>query len=172
MRHEGTGHGDDAQRRFAGRPAAAAPLEAEVTARSGLHRFSVGRSPDCDLVLADASVSRRHAEVSILEDGQIFVVDCRSTHGTRVSHGRGQRDVRQDVVAADAVLHFGDVAIAVSDVVRALRSRHGGVVSNDLPRHSEAGVRPDSWARGTRLVRCGCGVIKPKDARRCPECGA
>jgi pSer/pThr/pTyr-binding forkhead associated (FHA) protein len=111
--------------------------------------FSIGRSPECDLVLADQSVSRKHAELMVLDDGQLFLVDCQSTHGTRLSlHGQ-TRPVQQDIVPLDAVVQFGDVSISMREIMQALREKP---------------------PQGTRLVRCRCGVIKVR-GQRCPECG-
>jgi len=44
----------------------------------------VGRLPECDVVLADSNVSRRHAEFRRKDDG-VFVTDLGSTNGTRVN---------------------------------------------------------------------------------------
>ena len=41
----------------------------------------VGRSRDCDIVLTDSNVSRRHAEIS-LRDGSWSIADLGSTNGT------------------------------------------------------------------------------------------
>jgi len=44
----------------------------------------IGRLPECDVVLADSNVSRRHAEVQRRGDG-VFVTDLGSTNGTKVN---------------------------------------------------------------------------------------
>jgi predicted component of type VI protein secretion system len=138
--------------------------------------FSIGRSPECDLVLADQSVSRKHAELVVLDDGQLFLVDCQSTHGTRLSQHGQTRPVQQEFVTLDAIVQFGDVSIPISDVVDALREKHPQAA---LPRPSRAagaagavggGAGGAVWPQGTRLVRCRCGVIKGR-GQRCPECG-
>ena len=41
----------------------------------------IGRSPDCDLVLQDGTVSRNHARVELRSDG-FYLSDLGSTHGT------------------------------------------------------------------------------------------
>jgi hypothetical protein len=46
--------------------------------------FSIGRLPECDLVLADGNVSRRHAEIRASSDGWVLI-DLGSTNGTRVN---------------------------------------------------------------------------------------
>src|SRR5262252_5648715 len=47
-------------------------------------RFSIGRTPDNDLVIDDSSLSRRHA---LIEDvgGQFTLTDCGSANGTFVN---------------------------------------------------------------------------------------
>jgi hypothetical protein len=144
-----------------------------VTAFANPPRFSIGRAPECDLVIADASVSRRHAELVFLDGGRLYLVDCRSTHGTRLSHGGKVRDVRQEFVEPGAIVTFGDVSMPVGDLLDALRAKHPGLGVGDAPRPSgspPAARRGNTWARGTRLVRCACGVVKAK-SQRCPECG-
>lgn len=44
----------------------------------------IGRLPECDVVLGDPNVSRRHAELRRTEEG-IVVTDLGSTNGTRVN---------------------------------------------------------------------------------------
>ncbi len=57
--------------------------------------ISVGRHPDCNLVLADPNVSRNHAEIR--PKGERFeVVDLGSTNGTRVNGVRVDTQLLQD----------------------------------------------------------------------------
>ena len=53
---------------------------------------TVGRLPECDVVLSDPNVSRRHAEVR-RRGNDFIVVDLGSTNGTRVN-GAGVRERR------------------------------------------------------------------------------
>ena len=53
---------------------------------------SIGRLPECDIVLSDPNVSRRHAEVR-RRGNDFIVVDLGSTNGTRVN-GAGVRERR------------------------------------------------------------------------------
>lgn len=46
--------------------------------------ITIGRLPDCDVVLADGNVSRRHAQIRSI-DGRFVVADLGSTNGTRVN---------------------------------------------------------------------------------------
>src|SRR3954452_23253679 len=51
---------------------------------------TIGRMPDCDVVLSDTNVSRRHAELRRKDDA-IVVVDLGSTNGTKVN-GAGVKE--------------------------------------------------------------------------------
>src|SRR6202045_1183362 len=64
--------------------------------------FSVGRKVDKDLVIADPRVSRDHALI-LLEDGDFFLLDQGSKHGTFVN---GERIERQKLERNDR-LEFG-----------------------------------------------------------------
>jgi hypothetical protein len=55
---------------------------------------AIGRMPDCDVVLDDRNVSRRHAEVRRIPNGFV-VVDLESTNGTKVN-GAGVKERRLD----------------------------------------------------------------------------
>lgn len=50
----------------------------------------IGRQPDCDVVLSDAGVSRRHAEIR-REGDEWVVVDLGSTNGTEINGTRLSR---------------------------------------------------------------------------------
>jgi FHA domain-containing protein/uncharacterized protein DUF1707 len=63
----------------------------------------IGRNPDCDLVVADPTVSRRHAELR-REDGRWILADLGSSNGTRVNGWR----VRRATVGVGDELMLGD----------------------------------------------------------------
>ena len=50
-------------------------------------RWVVGRSPECDVVIDVAAVSRRHVIVT-KESGQFFVQDLGSRNGTYINNQR------------------------------------------------------------------------------------
>ncbi len=49
----------------------------------GNRPVTLGRLPECEVVITDPNVSRRHAEIRALEDGGYAVRDLGSTNGTR-----------------------------------------------------------------------------------------
>jgi hypothetical protein len=69
-------------------------------------RLLIGRSSDCQLVMTDDTVSRRHAELRA-EDGHWLLRDMGSSNGTWVN---GRRVVEAEVRPGDLV-HLGGAEI-------------------------------------------------------------
>jgi len=73
--------------------------------------FTIGRTHDCDLRIADLSVSRLHAQLDRTEDGWLLS-DLGSHNGTRVNGWR----VREPVpVRPGDVLQFGSATFVIHD---------------------------------------------------------
>lgn len=74
--------------------------------------FVIGRSPYADVVLADTSVARRHAEIVTTGDGRFHLTDCAAPTGTWRRKGAGKGDtwerIRQDFVTVDEPLRLGE----------------------------------------------------------------
>jgi pSer/pThr/pTyr-binding forkhead associated (FHA) protein len=68
----------------------------------------VGRAPECELVLKDSRVSRRHARLHA-RGGVIVLTDLGSTNGTRVNGHR----VTEVVLGAGDRIQVGDTSIVV-----------------------------------------------------------
>ena len=66
----------------------------------------IGRSRQCDVVLDDANVSRRHAEIRPADDGDWTVADLGSTNGVQIN-GRPTRGAA--TIASGDRLTFGTV---------------------------------------------------------------
>jgi DNA-binding CsgD family transcriptional regulator len=71
--------------------------------------FILGRSAKCDFVVADGSISRRHAEIALL-DGQVTVRDLDSRNGTFLDG----RKVERRRVHRGQSLRFGDVTFILA----------------------------------------------------------
>lgn len=74
-------------------------------------RFVVGRGSACDLVLADLTVSRLHAELRRDADGGWLIVDLGSLNGTRLN---GWRLVGPARARAGDEISFGDCDFLLS----------------------------------------------------------
>jgi pSer/pThr/pTyr-binding forkhead associated (FHA) protein len=71
----------------------------------------IGRSPSADIVIDDASVSRRHA-VIVRQEGETVLLDDRSRHGVLVNGERVNRAVLRD----GDLIHLGGVAARYVEV--------------------------------------------------------
>jgi pSer/pThr/pTyr-binding forkhead associated (FHA) protein len=87
-----------------------------------MRTFVIGRSPDADIVLADASVARQHAELVITDDGRFHLTDCGGGDGTwRAVAMRAGQEVwertRQSFVATGQPLRFGSTRVTVQELL-------------------------------------------------------
>ena len=73
----------------------------------------VGRSPSADIVLDDATVSRRHAVIA-QQDGQTVLLDDRSRHGVLVNGVR----VGRAVLSNGDTIHLGSVVMRFVEVAK------------------------------------------------------
>ena len=70
--------------------------------------INIGRAPDCELVLRDTRVSRRHARLTA-RNGVLVLTDLGSTNGTRVN---GQRVTEVVLGAGDRIL-IGETTLLI-----------------------------------------------------------
>ena len=76
-------------------------------------RISLGRSPSCDLVLSDASVSKLHAHFRD-QDGALRVSDVGSQNGTWLNDVRLEPHIQTPLQLGD-VLQFGGTRAVLMD---------------------------------------------------------
>jgi hypothetical protein len=95
-------------------------------------KVTLGRLPECELAIADAGVSRRHAEVKRVPDGTWVVADLGSTNGTKVNGTRisGPRELKDgdEVTVGSTTIVFsqeGPVPAASGTAADARRVRGG-----------------------------------------------
>ena len=97
----------------------------------GVNRF--GRSPKNDFQIEHPTVSARHCEIVLADDG-VVVRDCGSTNGTFVD---GQR-VEEARLSAGQTLHLGDIEFQVETIGVAISIPHF-----DVPRPAPPVVLAD-----------------------------
>lgn len=68
--------------------------------------YTFGRSLTCDFPLEHASISRNHAALVHHENGGLYVIDLKSSHGTQVN-GRPTRPFEATLLRDGSVLTFG-----------------------------------------------------------------
>lgn len=77
----------------------------------------IGRGSECDFVVSDDTVSRRHAVMVIEGDNEIRVADSNSTNGTFVFDSGFWMRTQQCRVRSKDRLKFGEVEVAVADIL-------------------------------------------------------
>lgn len=77
--------------------------------------IKIGSSSNCDIVLHSTYVSALHAEITLLDSGEIFIEDKRSTNGTFVGNKRIQPGAETRVRRGDYV-RFADVELVWGQV--------------------------------------------------------
>lgn len=65
--------------------------------------LSIGKSPSCNICINSEFVSSYHAELLLMDNGDIFLIDCNSTNGTYVQGRRIQPNVEVPVRRGDRV---------------------------------------------------------------------
>jgi S1-C subfamily serine protease/pSer/pThr/pTyr-binding forkhead associated (FHA) protein len=93
------------------------------SAQSRFSTFLIGRLAACDLRLGDSSVSRRHAELVVADNGAALLSDRDSTQGTFVRRGAGWSRVTHVEITAGMTVRFGDVEIAADRLLGLARAR-------------------------------------------------
>lgn len=82
-----------------------------------LRSLSIGRSVDCDICLDEDTVSRRHAQLSLLPGARLQLKDLGSSNGTWLK-GSGQWLVlRDEEIDAQAQLRFGEVEVNLQELL-------------------------------------------------------
>jgi FhaA, N-terminal domain/FHA domain len=76
--------------------------------------ISIGRAPDCGLVLKDSRASRRHARLTA-RDGLLVLTDLGSTNGTRVNGHR----VSEVVLGAGDRITIGETTLTIEPAAAA-----------------------------------------------------
>jgi DNA-binding NtrC family response regulator len=87
---------------------AVAPSGQESVVQLGMDPLVIGTGADCDLVLVDSHVSRRHCTIALTEHG-VVLRDLDSKNGTFV----GDLQVREIVLRPDVVVRVGGFRVAL-----------------------------------------------------------
>jgi len=104
---------------------------------AGGKRYTIGRDKDCDVAIADESVSRVHAELIILDGGKYLLSDKASSNGTSIIDGGQPHRITQAQVSLHDRVQFGSVVLSVGDLVEVIQSKsaksHPVAISANTP---------------------------------------
>ena len=108
--------------------------------------YTIGRGQKADIVIADTSVSRIHAELVATDDGRYYLTDAGSKYGTFVRRDEAWKQIRQVYVRARDPLKLGEYETTAAKLMDMLpeEKRHAKVTivegdveaspKSDLPR--------------------------------------
>lgn len=114
--------------------------------------YTVGRSSQCDLVIPDITISRRHAEIHV-GGGEVKVVDLKSRNGTFVDEAR----VASCILAEGQSVRFGRVPFLLASSPQQLESLDSAQETADQQREARRPEIPDSIAG--RLSKAQFAVV-------------
>jgi len=134
-------------------------------------RYTIGREANCDVPVADDSVSRLHAQITIIGPNRFLLADCRSSNGTMVIRNGVPRPVREEIVTSSDIVKFGEISLLMRDLLALLQQKYNIPDSELFPATRPAPPPIEEPVRGRSLVRCQCGSIKAK-GEKCQMCGA
>jgi pSer/pThr/pTyr-binding forkhead associated (FHA) protein len=83
--------------------------------------YLIGRKRDCDVVIADPSVSRHHAELIRSSQTEFLLVDCDSKFGTFIQRNGEWSRITTLRVEIDDRVRLGRHESSIRDLVAALR---------------------------------------------------
>lgn len=83
-----------------------------------MKRYQIGRDDENEIVIRHPSVSRVHALLDDLGDGQLLLTDLDSTYGTGVERNGNWIQVQKAVVARDERVRFGDEVRGVAALIQ------------------------------------------------------
>lgn len=119
----------------------------------------IGRSPECQVVLRDFSISRNHAKVVVTEDGSARILDLKSKNGTQVN---GVPVVEAPLRDGDRIL-LGKVELTFG---KALESKV--VLDEAKPLSEEAGTIIRSVGELSRLLTAAPVPPAAADEKKTP----
>ena len=143
-------------------------------------QFTIGRDPQCDIVLPHVSVSKLHAKI-VHENGQWYIIDCGSTNGVVVNNQRiqGQQLLHEkDVIAiTNSKLIFTSQMISYCYyrsgisvdtnhiIVERTNGKNKFITCDDVSVNIRPGelvaIIGGSGAGKSTLLNCMCGYLQP-----------
>jgi len=144
-------------------------------------RTTIGRAPDNDIELDDATVSGRHAEI-VQQDGSFALRDLNSSNGTTVNdQPTSERNLRgRDRVrfgSVECVFHDSKQAVTNSALISTSRSRSRKQPSKAVLLLARLFTGP-SWicpvcgSDDLKTTSTGIGRVSVSGGRLCKSCGS
>jgi ferredoxin-NADP reductase/pSer/pThr/pTyr-binding forkhead associated (FHA) protein len=85
------------------------------TDKSKKNDFLVGRSPSCDILLDNGTISREHGKISF-EENQYHFLDLGSTNGSQINNNLALTPFRPFRLSVNDTIQLGDFAILIEEI--------------------------------------------------------
>ncbi len=129
--------------------------------------FLVGRSKECDVVIVDPTVSRRHAEFVVKSETEFVLVDCDSKFGTFLLHSNEWKPITTAPVGIDDRVRLGQYETSIRTIM--------SVVLERLRRTAVATVAPEAAPKPSPVKSTPSSPQQPSSRKivieRDPETG-
>ena len=79
--------------------------------------YTIGRGQKADIVIAESSVSRVHAELVSTDDGRYYLTDCGSKYGTFVQRDSEWKKIRQVYVRPRDPVKLGEYETSAAQLM-------------------------------------------------------
>lgn len=112
--------------------------------------YAIGRSPDAAIRISDVqrTVSMMHAEITVTDDGRLYLTDRESTNGTAVFRHGDWVVLRQDFVESSERLRLGAYETTVAQLMTSIPQQR-----MPKPSQSQKGKRPPEVTPAARRPR-------------------
>ena len=79
--------------------------------------YTIGRGQKADIVIAESSVSRVHAELVSTDDGRYYLTDCGSKYGTFIQRDNEWKKIRQVYVRPRDPVKLGEYETSAAQLM-------------------------------------------------------
>lgn len=112
-----------------------------------MRRYKIGRAATNDIVVPDPTVSREHAELTLLDDGRLSIKDLGSTYGVEILKGSEWTAVSEAEVQPETRVCLGEVEMSIADLLRDADKTHVPGAAPSAPPRTMPPPRPPTASR-------------------------
>ena len=135
------------------------PVEPKEVRLSHFFLYRIGRGSDVDIQIADASISRIHAELIATQSGSYYLTDCESSNGSFVWRHSVWMPVKQDFIGPTEHIALGTYQTTATQLI-AMTARGSRYNTGDIHSHEERKPLPaDDLPKGPVRRDPGTGEI-------------
>lgn len=132
---------------------------------SGTRPIRIGRGVDCDIQIGVPEVSRRHAQIELVDDDEWVIKDLNSTHGVHIK-GERVREVTlepgMEVTIGPAILKFENMASRIGDELNRILDADEEPASDTAAHAETTQAQPEEDPPAEARKRALLGFLKRK----------